>query len=148
MLRYFSTLCSVFCLDYATKRLAENKLPYGISKEVIKNKLYWKRIKNNGMAYNTLEQKPNVVRGVASVLSLYCFYTMHKEAKNGNTKTAYGLAMLLGGAFGNLYDRFTKGGVTDFIYIKAKKAPIFNIADIAIAFGGIIYFVTNLTKKP
>ncbi len=147
MLRYFGTLCSVFFLDYGTKRLAEHKLSYGISKEIIKNKLYWKRIKNDGMAYNTLEQKPNVVRGIASVLSLYCLYTMRKEAKKGNTKTAYALAMLLGGAFGNLYDRFTKGGVTDFIYIKAKNAPIFNIADIAIAFGGVVYFVSNLTKK-
>ena len=147
MLQYIRTLCSVFCFDFVTKRWAENKLPYNVSKEVIKNKLYWKRIKNDGMAYNTLEQKPKVVCTIASALSLYCFYIMHQAAKQGHSKKAYALAILLGGAFGNLYDRFKNGGVTDFIYIKAKKAPIFNIADVAIAFGGICYFISNIVKK-
>lgn len=148
MLRYFSTLCSVFCLDFVTKRWAEQKLPYAVSKEVIKNKVYWKRIKNNGMAYNTLEQKPKVVLLLAGGLSLYCLSLLQKATKEGNPTMAYALAILLGGAFGNLYDRLQNGGVTDFIYIKAKKAPIFNIADVAIGVGGIWYFLSNIVKKP
>ncbi len=147
MLQYFSTLCSVFCLDFVTKRWAEQKLPYAVSKEVIKNKLYWKRIKNNGMAYNIFEHKPKFVLIVASALSLYCLSILQKAAKQGNTKMAYALAILLGGAFGNLYDRLQNGGVTDFIYIKAKKAPIFNVADVAIGVGGICYFLSNIVKK-
>ena len=123
MLRYFGTLCSVFFLDYGTKRLAEHKLSYGISKEIIKNKLYWKRIKNDGMAYNTLEQKPNVVRGIASVLSLYCLYTMRKEAKKGNTKTAYALAMLLGGAFWQFIRPFYKRWCHRLYLHQSKKCP-------------------------
>jgi signal peptidase II len=43
---------------------------------------------------------------------------------------------MLGGAFGNLFDRiFVEGGVRDFIYIKCINWPIFNLADAFICIG-------------
>ena len=49
-----------------------------------------------------------------------------------------GSALLLGGGIGNLVDRIKNKNVTDFIYVDFKKAPIFNVADIAALFGGIL----------
>ena len=49
-----------------------------------------------------------------------------------------GFALVLGGAFGNLLDRFTRGFVVDFIYFQIPFKfyfPLFNVADSAITVG-------------
>ncbi|MBX6396108.1 MAG: signal peptidase II, partial [Alicyclobacillaceae bacterium] len=43
--------------------------------------------------------------------------------------TRYALALLLGGALGNLWDRVTTGRVVDFIDVRLIHYPIFNVAD-------------------
>ena len=47
---------------------------------------------------------------------------------------------------GNLAERIKKGEVTDFIYIKAGKFPIFNIADMFAAAGGMIVVIRSLFR--
>lgn len=64
-----------------------------------------------------------------------------------------GLALVLGGALGNLYDRVTLGYVVDFIlvYYKQYQFPAFNIADSAISVGAAILIIDTLfhrEKKP
>ena len=65
----------------------------------------------------------------------YLFSLIHRNA-GALEKT--GSALLLGGGIGNLVDRIKNKNVTDFIYVDFKKAPIFNVADIAALFGGIL----------
>lgn len=74
-------------------------------------------------------------------------------ARIGRTKNleVLGLALILGGAIGNLYDRVTLGYVVDFIlvyYNEAKQFPAFNIADSAITVGaGVILLDAFLKHK-
>ena len=51
-----------------------------------------------------------------------------------------GLALVLGGAFGNLYDRVSNGTVTDFaeVYAGQHYFPAFNVADSAISIGAAL----------
>ena len=58
-----------------------------------------------------------------------------------------GLAFTAGGSLGNLYERIFKRKVTDFLYFKYKKAPIFNVADIFIFIGGFIIMAASFNKK-
>ena len=55
-MKYFGIMLSVFGLDTVTKIWARKKLPLGGKTEIIKDKFYFRRIKNDGMAYNILER--------------------------------------------------------------------------------------------
>jgi len=59
------------------------------------------------------------------------------------------LALILGGALGNLYDRLALGYVIDFIdwYYHSWHWPAFNIADSAITVGAILYIATGLFES-
>jgi signal peptidase II len=55
----------------------------------------------------------------------------------------------VGGALGNLWDRFNYGHVIDFIqvYVSHYSWPVFNIADSAICVGAVMLFIDALRKK-
>jgi signal peptidase II len=61
----------------------------------------------------------------------------------------FGLALVLGGAIGNLYDRVTLGYVVDFLYFhyRALYWPAFNVADSAIC-AGVAVLLLDSFKKP
>jgi signal peptidase II len=62
--------------------------------------------------------------------------------KNGHllTTTGVGLALILGGAIGNLWDRIVAGHVVDFLlfYLGSYQWPAFNVADSAIVVGAVL----------
>ena len=62
---------------------------------------------------------------------------------------SFSIAMILGGAIGNLIDRVWYGYVVDFIqvYWKTSYFPSFNIADAAITCGTIVLLVLTLFEK-
>lgn len=59
------------------------------------------------------------------------------------------LTLIVGGALGNLWDRFSYGHVIDFIqvYISHYSWPVFNIADSAICIGAVMLFIDSVWKK-
>jgi signal peptidase II len=63
--------------------------------------------------------------------------------------TATGLALVLGGAAGNLFDRILWGRVTDFLefYIRDMHWPTFNVADSCIVIGSGLLLVDLLRPK-
>ena len=60
-----------------------------------------------------------------------------------------GFALILGGAVGNLIDRFRFGKVVDFLdfYLGNYHWPAFNVADSAISIGVCIFLIHLLFKK-
>ena len=60
-----------------------------------------------------------------------------------------GLALVLGGAVSNLYDRFTRGYVVDYFTIewKALKRVIFNLGDLFVFGGGLLFLVGQLLTE-
>jgi signal peptidase II len=63
--------------------------------------------------------------------------------------TGIGLALIMGGALGNLWDRVTSGRVVDFLllYVKRYQWPVFNLADSAIVVGAGLLIVEILFHK-
>ena len=55
-----------------------------------------------------------------------------------------GLALILGGALGNLVDRIARGYVVDFIHVKGW--PIFNVADMCITAAAIMIMYLSVVK--
>lgn len=132
-------------LDLFTKKMAKDHLTIGVKKEVIKDKFYLWHVKNPGIAFSKFKDKPGEILIITGVLFL-AFAGLFLGVLKKSESPAYKLALsfVTGGAFGNFYDRARNREVTDFLYVNKKYAPIFNIADIFITFGGIIVCVFSL----
>ena len=65
------------------------------------------------------------------------------------SSTGFGLALILGGALGNLWDRLVSGHVVDFldIYVGSYHWPAFNLADSAIVVGAMLLVSEILFSK-
>jgi signal peptidase II len=81
----------------------------------------------------------------ASILIVWMLYK-HRA----NTFLCFGLALILGGAIGNLIDRLTVGAVVDFIlvYWRQYHWPAFNVADSCISVGAAIVIWDGFMRTP
>lgn len=97
---------------------------------------------NRGMAFSLLENAPEPMRGLMLIgvagLVLVFVALMFWRAEAGLERWA--LALVMGGAVGNLWDRILRGAVTDFIdfYYGDWHWATFNVADSAITCGAIL----------
>ena len=135
-------VAGVLVLDQATKFWIEYTLPYGIEHELLPFlSLYL--IYNPGAAFSFLHdaggwQRPFLV-GVSVAVMLWLATWIHRLSVK-ERRLVWPLALILGGAAGNLFDRVRVGAVTDFIVLHYEgwAWPTFNIADVAISIGVVL----------
>ena len=106
--------------------------------------------KNTGAAFSFLAQAGGWQRwffvvlaaGVSAVIAVWLW----RIRNDGQTVLAAGLAMVLGGAVGNLIDRIVLGHVTDFIQVwfGGWAFPSFNVADAGISVGAALLIIDAL----
>ena len=100
--------------------------------------------RNTGAAFSFLADAGGWQRwffiGLATVVSAYIVYWLWRIRSDGQPVLAAGLALVLGGAIGNVIDRVVLGNVVDFIQvlIAGWPFPSFNVADSAITVGAIL----------
>ena len=98
-------------------------------------------VQNTGAAFSILKGKTFLFTAVSSVIILTIIYILIKYPIK---RKIFGIvmAMILGGAFGNLIDRLRYGYVVDFLDFRVW--PVFNIADCAIVLGVVVlaYLIT------
>ena len=112
----------------------------GSSLAIIPNVFHLTFIYNKGAAFGLLENKQWFFILIAITL-IVAAYLLRAELREAKAVTQYGVALLLGGAIGNLIDRIILGKVVDFFDFMIW--PIFNIADITICIGvGLILWST------
>ena len=145
---YALIVLSIICSDLFTKKLISDKLYIEEKKEIIKNKVYLWHKKNKGFSYGRLSSCPVIVKiisGLTCILSLFTLISMifKKDCK----LPKIGFCVCFAGALSNCIDRLKNGSVTDFIFIKFKNAPVFNLADIFIVLGCISFFINSLKTK-
>ena len=92
-------------------------------------------VTNNGAAFGMLQNSGPLLL-VTSVLGAAGIVVYFVNLKDGEPLLRIGLALMLGGAIGNLVDRLANGRVVDFI--KAPNFPAFNVADSAITIGVVV----------
>jgi len=145
---YFIVSAVVILGDRLTKIIvARNvELNFG-SITVIPNFFSISHVENTGAAFSLFATWPPNVRipllvGFSTIAMIVVCYMLWKSAAKF-TWTGLALALILGGAVGNLYDRILFGRVTDFlhVYIGAHTWPDFNIADSAIVCGATLLFI-------
>ena len=132
----------VFITDYLTKRMVINNIHLHHSVPVLPHFNYTLEY-NNGAAFSFLNVSavwPNLVfGGISIVVSMFIILWLSR-LRRSDRLMSIGLAMILGGALGNLWDRFSYNHVIDFIdlYISNWHWPVFNVADAAISVGAFL----------
>ena len=104
------------------------------------------RSHNTGAAFSILPQGNRFLILTSSILSGGIFYFYHILGHDAPLLARLALAVMLGGALGNLVSRLQWGFVVDFLYIHGLPT-IFNVADIAIVGGVCLLTVTFLLQK-
>lgn len=146
----------VILFDRITKALVESQPIEGWRHQVIRNFIYLVRAKNPGIAFSLFAGVQSswvrIVLVAGSLVIIVGVAWLLVVSRAGGTRTAIGLALLLGGAAGNLTDRILHGGVTDFfeVWFGTYRYPAFNVADSAITVGAILVLIDLLLppRKP
>lgn len=144
---------SIIFLDLLTKELAE-KLLEDKNITLIPGFFDLTLVWNRGAAFGILAQAPEFVRKLVLIFASFLaviiavFYA-YKKQNSLHPIQLYALALISGGALGNLYDRIFLGAVRDFIdwHIKSYHWPAFNIADSAITLGIVMFVFYELFFK-
>lgn len=110
--------------------------------------------RNKGAMYSLGSQKSEWIKwlstGVLGMVILrwikQCFHGKNC-GKNHGKNVAY--SMLIGGSISNVWDRYKKGYVVDYIHIQAKgiEKIIFNLSDVCIVIGGLLLAIAELLEK-
>ena len=144
------TALTVFGLDFITKKWADKNLPMNREKEIVRNRLYFRHIKNSGIAYNRFSGKrKGILLFTGTLLAYYSGVFMNVVRGKKSKKYALPLALTLGGGYGNFLERVSKGKVTDFLYIpmEGRNMPIFNLSDVAIWIGAFWLTIVSCGEK-
>jgi len=138
MLKWLSISAVVLAVDLLTKYWVQQSFGYG-EHLTITSFFDLVRYHNTGAAFSFLADAGGWQKWFFSVISvLVSVYLMYLLSNAKNTKLfSIGVALVLGGAIGNLYDRMTLGYVVDFLlfHYQGLAWPAFNIADSAICVG-------------
>jgi signal peptidase II len=136
----------IFGADRWTKHLVETRMAYGDVLPVFPlfNLTY---VTNTGAAFGIGEDRNKFFIGISVVVLIAIFMVARKAGSDLRIKAA--IALIVGGALGNLYDRITRGYVTDFLdfYAGSRHWPAFNVADSAILVGALGVALLEFKKE-
>lgn len=134
---YFAIAIAVIAADQLTKMWL-----YGKSYSVMGDFLWVESSFNTGAAFSFMSGALWFFIVVTILSSAVMIYLLCSNKWGLNLFNKISIAIILGGAIGNLIDRIALGGVRDFIYLKSINFAIFNVADMAVTIGGILLCVS------
>ena len=143
----------VMVLDQATKFYFDGILQMYEQIVVIPDLLSWTLAYNTGAAFSFLADSGGWQRWLFTLIAVVVSVVLVvwlKRLGRGDTWLAVALALVLGGAVGNLFDRVVLGHVVDFILVHWQdrwRFPAFNLADSAITVGAIMLALDMFKSK-
>ena len=152
---HFLIALFVIVLDRLAKLVVEHKIPLHDGIQIIPGFFRLTHLENRGAAFGLFADSPSPWKIGAlvlfSVIALVVVSALLWKNSHTISITGIGLALILGGAVGNLWDRLTAGHVTDFLlfYVGRYQWPAFNVADSAIVVGAtLLVYEIVFTKAP
>lgn len=153
----FLLSAGVLAADQATKQIVRNRVSAWDNITVIPGFFSIVHTENRGAAFglfaeSTGEWRTFFLIALAIGVMLFIAALLLQPVRSGLHATPMlrsGLALVLGGATGNVFDRVVRGAVTDFLefYSGAYQFPTFNVADTAITIGaGLLLLDMWLTR--
>lgn len=168
---YIMTLVSLFATDSFIKSYIEANKEFGEETPLFDGKVIVKKVHNKGAALNLGEQKQQFVAALSLVFSAFVSGMFAAVmGRKGKRLLKTGLALILGGAFSNTYDRLKYGYVVDYFSFclqserqeekadRKKKGSavrdglakkfstvVFNLSDLGIIAGSVLLVASELT---
>ena len=146
-LRYLLVSLGVLVLDQWTKWLVEVHLPHHTAQPIIPGFLNLNHVRNTGVAFGLFASDVGggwllTLLGLAALAAVGGYFWFAPSRDRG---LLVALALVVGGAVGNLIDRVSSGAVTDFIdvYVGMHHWPSFNVADSAISIGIVLMAIDS-----
>jgi signal peptidase II len=139
-----ATVVGIIALDQLTKIAVRSTIPLYAKRSIIPNLLDFTHVQNTGAAFGVLNAADfpfkSVVMIVVATLALVAISLYARQLGHEERLSRYGLAFIIGGAFGNLIDRALSNYVVDFVDVYWGEAHFwaFNVADAAITIGAIL----------
>lgn len=152
-IHYLILTAAIVALDIWTKSLVLARIQLHDAIPVIPNFFQLVHVRNTGAAFglgaNASSKLVPILLNVGAI-AVFCVvvvYALRTAVTDRVLQT--GLHLILGGAIGNLLDRFRFGYVVDFldVYVGRYHWPAFNVADSAICIGIVLLFF-DMRKKP
>ncbi len=133
----------VLVIDQASKFYFEGSLTMYQQIVVIPDYFSWTLAYNTGAAFSFLADGGGWQRWLFALIAIVVsgvLVVWLKRLGRNDTWLAVALALVLGGALGNLYDRLMHGVVIDFLdfHVRGWHYPTFNLADTAICIGAML----------
>ena len=145
----------IIALDRLTKIWVGHHIAEGDAITVIPRVFRITHVMNSGAAFSLFENSPSPerVRWLLtgfSILAAVVVFAFILRIGRKLTLTTFALALILGGAIGNVYDRIRYSMVTDFleVHLYHYHWPDFNVADSAIVIGGILMLLDAFRSSP
>lgn len=139
----------VTLLDQLTKITMVRLLAYGQS-DPVTSFFNLVMVYNKGAAFSFLADQPGWQRyfftGISVLASLFILWMLKRHP--GQRLFCWALALILGGALGNLIDRVAYGHVIDFLdfHLAGWHWPAFNVADSAITVGALLFVLDEFRR--
>lgn len=140
----------VVVVDQVTKHWVVSYFAGSIARppvQVVSGYLDFEFLKNTGAAFSTFDGRPWLLTLFIVLALLVVGYLYWRTRDTGSLLLKTGFGLVIGGAIGNLIDRFTRAYVVDFVHFQIPGAaghaptfdwPVFNVADSAISVGVVL----------
>ncbi len=145
----FVVAVPVIVLDQITKLWIQNSLTSVDSIVILENFLHIRHIRNTAGAFGSFSWMSMSVFIALTIVAIGLIGYLYVKLKSNQYAPMVGLALIVGGAAGNLIDRVRLGSVIDFIDVHyfTHHWPAFNVADSAITVGSVVLAVCIVLKK-
>ncbi|MFI5113351.1 MAG: signal peptidase II [Terriglobales bacterium] len=141
---HFLIAILVIVLDRMSKWLVAGSINLHDSISVLPGFFRLTHVQNSGAAFGLFAESSSewkvAILILFSILALAVVSALLWKNSHSMTTTGVGLALIMGGAVGNLWDRLLTGHVVDFFdfYLGSYHWPAFNVADSAIVIGALL----------
>lgn len=140
---YFAVIAALFFGDLLIKNRIEAKREEGETKELLGGRLLIRKFHNKGLAFGRGSTRQPLIAAISLGMAVCCtLLFLASLGRKGSALLHTGLAILLGGAYSNTYDRIKRRYVVDYVSFGVKwkglRNIIFNISDFCIMIGAML----------
>lgn len=147
---WLALIATVIVVDQLSKIAIAKTFAYGARKSIVHGFFDLTLVYNKGAAFSFLSSAGGWQRwfftivGIVAALFIVVMLARHSSQR----LFSWALALIAGGALGNVIDRLIHGHVVDFLlfYYRGWSFPAFNVADSAITIGAILLVLDELLR--